>query len=139
MSDGIRDLLENLVGLLFQRRFHGMLKHIDLPLAIQVDGDMTAIPTPASFAEVMTIYCEGLTEIGVTEIAVRQTAIELPRKGRFRLWAEMDHLRPEGVTQGADQIILYCRQEGAGFRIELIHCVRLAFLAATAAQKARMA
>lgn len=132
-------MLEKLAGLLFQRRFDGMLQHVDLPLAIQVDGEMTAIPTPFAFAEMMTLYCDGLDEIGVTGIGVRQTAIELPRRGRFRLWAEMDHERPEGVTQGADQLILYCRQEGAGFRIELIHCVRLAILAATAAPRARMA
>lgn len=116
-----------------------MLPHFDLPLAVQADGVMTVLSTEAQFIEAMAGHLAALIASGVTSLVVRMTAMELPRKGRFRIWADFDHVRAGGTDPGADQVILYCRRDAAGFRVELLHCTRLALTVSAVPRSAMLA
>ena len=139
MTQTVRVLLEEQVKLLFLGRFSAILPRFDLPLAVQVGADMRVLSSPAQFIDALSDHRCGLIASGVTALTVRMTAVELPRRGRFRVWADFDHHRANGVDKSADQIICYCRQDGAGIRVELLHCTRLALLVETPPRRARLA
>ena len=139
MTQTVRALLELQVGLLFQGRFADMLPRFDLPLAVQVGADMTVLSSQMQFIDAMANYRDDLIASAVTALVVRMTAVELPRQGRFRIWADFDHHRAIGVDKSADQVILYCRQEQGDIQVELLHCTRLAQLAEAIPNRARLA
>lgn len=132
MTRTVIDILDHLVGLFMEGRYSDMVGAFDLPLALQVGHEMMVVGSAQEFSDTMARYCGELQALGVTGLTLRQTAIELPQRARFRIWVEMDHLFGQDVLSGADQMILYCRQSEQGLRIELLQCVRLAFLEAMA-------
>ncbi len=132
MTRTVIDTLDHLVGLLMEGRYSDMVGAFDLPLALQVGHEMMVVGSAQEFSDTMARYCDELQALGVTGLSVRQTAIELPQRARFRIWIEMDHRYGQDILSGGDQMILYCRQSEQGLRIELLQCVRLAFLEAMA-------
>ena len=139
MTPIVRAWLETQVDLLFQGRFADMLPRFDLPLAVQVGADMTVLSTQVQFIDVMADYRAGLIASGVIGLGVRITAVDLPRRGRFRIWADFDHHRAAGIDQSADQMILYCRQDRDDIQVELLHCTRLARLTGAIPSRVRLA
>jgi len=53
------------------------------------------------------------------------TALDLPRGGRFRIWADWHGTTREGSPLHLASVIYYCRQVPGGLRIEMVDCTRL--------------
>ncbi len=111
----------------------GMLDTIvadyDYPFALQVEEDLTVFATKAEFAAALAAYRGQLATSGVTEVIARMTAVELPRDGRFRIWADWDYVQQGVLHRAARRSIYYChtlphwaRLDPTDSRIEMMQC-----------------
>lgn len=139
MNVAVHALIARQADLLFRGDTAAMLTAFDLPLAAQHGDEMLVMATPDQFSDVMAGHRSAVIAVGVTGFRARLTAIELPRRGRFRVWVDLDHLRGDAVDQGADQFVLYCRQVRAEIRVELIDCLRLSTAMVAAQPRRRLA
>ncbi len=98
----------------------------DFPLAVQVEGMLVVFKDPKEFEYMIGAHRAALFEMGLTDLALRMTAVEIPRDGRFRVWIEWDHILPDGIWPGATTSIFYCRDAGEqGYRIEMVDFTKL--------------
>lgn len=98
----------------------------DFPLAVQVEGMLMVFREPREFEFLIGAHRAALFEMGLVDLSLRMTAVEIPREGRFRVWIEWDHILPDGVWPGASTSIFYCRDVGTdSFRVEMVDFTRL--------------
>ncbi len=62
---------------------------------------------------------------GVAALVPTITALDMPRGGRFRIWADWHHATQSGSPTYLASVIYYCRQVPAGMRIEMVDCTSL--------------
>jgi hypothetical protein len=139
MNAAVHAMIARQADLLFRGDTAAMLTAFDLPLAVQHGDDMLVMATAEQFCGVMAGHRAALVATNVTGLQARMTAIELPRRGRFRVWVDLDHLRDAGIDPGADQFVLYCRQDLPDIRIELIDCIRLSTATVASQPRRRLA
>jgi hypothetical protein len=64
-------------------------------------------------------------EHGVNALVPTITALDLPRGGRFRIWADWHCTTRSGIPRHLASVIYYCRQTPGGLRIEMVDCTSL--------------
>jgi hypothetical protein len=62
---------------------------------------------------------------GVTSLLPTITAVDLPRGGRFRIWADWHVATHPGSPTHLASVVYFCRQVPAGMRIEMVDCTCL--------------
>jgi hypothetical protein len=90
------------------------------PAGFQVGEEFSVIRCAADMLCLARMKRWQMTGAGISALSGRVAAFELPRKGRYRLWMDIDHLGRQPV-RSAEQAILYCGDHGGQPRIELMH------------------
>jgi hypothetical protein len=128
MLEMARKLVAHQRELLIEGKPETLAGTFDFPLAVQMDEDMLVFSDPQDLLAGVKLYRAEMTRLGVATMTTRITAIELPRDGRFRIWADWDIIRDGQIEVGAKRSIYYCRtclKTGVPVtKIEMLQCTR---------------
>ncbi len=92
------------------------------PLPAQVGSDMVLFQTPAEFHDAMSTYRDRNIAQGLFPPIAQVIAVDLPRKGRFRVWVDWHYARTQNVTQN----IYYCSVIRDRTMVEMVQYLRTA-------------
>jgi hypothetical protein len=109
MSSRIEQLLGLQNELFLQRKFQAFAATYAYPLVVHIDDELYPYPSEASFIPRVAAFRDMLERHGVCHIIPKVEAIELPRKGRFRVWASWAYLRANGDVHDTNRCVIYLR------------------------------
>jgi hypothetical protein len=96
--------------------------HAAFPFPVQSGNRMMVCPTRGELMQVLTACLAGADARGPGDASAQIAAIELPRKGRFRVWVDW-HCHVGGdQTLTVERMVCYCRIMADHVRIEMIAC-----------------
>ena len=93
-----------------------------LPAVIEWGDWRMVLNNRAQVADFGARYGEFLSQSGVTRVSPKVSAVELPRRGRFRVWVTWVLDTVAGPGSASSQIVYYCRKEGKRTLIEMQSC-----------------
>jgi hypothetical protein len=107
--------------LLLGGRIEEMVASYIYPLPMYLQSRCLVLNSPLDAFVVFDLLRTALLERGVVSLRPQVTAVDIPRGGRFRVWAdwhELTHL-PENTYKSS--VIYYCRETGLGPQVEMIN------------------
>lgn len=119
MYSAVQATLHAMIAHLNADRWAELVKTYDYPFVLNVRGRMMVLHSPDDAMEAWQIFRGSMTAKGHMSSTVRLTALELPRAGRFRAWAELTHTDAAGEISGQSKIIYYFRDHGDHHRLEM--------------------
>jgi hypothetical protein len=70
-------------------------------------------------------FASAYARCGMIALVPTVTAMDLPRGGRLRVWADWHGIGQPGTPVHLASVVYYCRQVASGLRIEMVDCARL--------------
>jgi hypothetical protein len=125
MSTSVRQFIGLQNELFLQRKYHAFAETYAYPLVIHVGDQLTSYPSAAAFIPAVTRFRDILDRHGVRHILPEVEAIELPRKGRFRVWANWSYVRTDGSVHDTARCVHFLSTSDGQFRIEMSDYERL--------------
>jgi hypothetical protein len=95
------------------------------PLPVHLDNSRVIVRNPDEATAMLRLQRTAFVECGVIALTPSVTAMDLPRKGRFRIWVDWHELTVSGHGPLQSKVIYYCRQTPTGFKIEMVDYTRL--------------
>ena len=121
----MQDQLQWRADLLMAARFEDLSRQFRYPMAIYVNN----MPVVILSAEVMigkaTLLHAAMRTRGVHRCVSTVTALEMPRDGRFRVWARWDEHATDPAQTRHSSLIHYLRNTGQGYLSEMVDMQRL--------------
>jgi hypothetical protein len=93
------------------------------PLPVDFGDSRLIIRTPEEGRMVLGHLRAAYAGSGVNALMPTITAIDLPRGGRLRIWADWHTTPKPGGRVHLASVVYYCRQTPCGLRIEMLSCV----------------
>lgn len=108
------------------------------PCPVEMDGQLVVVRSAAAFVAYLADRRDAALAAGLTALTPRVSAIEMPRKGRFRVWLRwVSHFGDRRVEQGHGTVYFLAFQPDGQLTIEMMDIVQLPSpLAIPAAQSA---
>jgi hypothetical protein len=117
--------LQRRADLLFAGRYDEIIRHYDFPLALSLQGRVTAITSPVRLWEFLRHLHVSLKARGIVRSEAELVAVELPRDGRFRVWARWHEISAKPNSCGTSDALYYCARTQSGFRTEMLSYSRM--------------
>lgn len=126
---GTLERLTNLVSELvrdFQSgQFAKIVAHYDFPLALHLENRLVLLSRPADLERYLIDFKAVAQAADFASIASRITAVELPRRGRFRAWVQYTHFNSAGQVVAQSERTFFCRDKGDRILVEMLELTRL--------------
>jgi hypothetical protein len=106
-------------------RFDAILADHRFPLPVDFGASRLVVRTADEGRMLLSHLRATYAGHGVRTLMPTITALDLPRGGRFRIWADWHGTTREGSPVHLASVIYYCRQVPGGLRIEMVDCTRL--------------
>lgn len=110
--------------MLLQGRIDDLLDAYLFPLPIFLPERRMLLLGPDHTRLVLALLHDQLVRTGIVAVRPELRAVELPRDGRYRLWADWHEIDASGETRSSSAIY-YCRTTALGPRIEMVNYTRL--------------
>lgn len=107
--------------LLLCGRIEEMVASYIYPLPVYMQSRCMILQSPLDAYLVFDMLRKALVGRGVVALQPQVNAVELPRDGRFRVWADWHELAFPVEETRKSSVIYYCRQTEAGPRVEMIN------------------
>lgn len=111
------------------RLIRGQLDHLVqdhvYPLPMHLAANRIVLRNPDEARAVYGLLRQEMLDRGVTRLSPVVSAIDIPRKGRFRVWVDWHKEGGESVDGQGSSAIYCCRDTPAGLRIEMIAYINL--------------
>lgn len=117
----LNDLLRTRGELLMSGRIEEMVASYIYPLPIYMQSRCMILHTPLDAYLVFDVLRKALLERGVVTLRPQVNAVELPRGGRFRVWADWHELAFPVEETRKSSVIYYCRETEFGPQVEMIN------------------
>ncbi len=125
MYDRVQELIQWRADLLMAGRSDDLAGEYVFPLAMYLGKTPLVVPDRAQLAMVLDQVCANHRARGVRHLTARVVAMDLPRQGRFRVWASYHEQDVSGRAVGQSTGVLYCRLTEQGIRTEMVDYTRL--------------
>jgi hypothetical protein len=96
------------------------------PLPIQMDGNLTLFRTREDMISALTHYRAQNIAQGFAPSRAQVVAVDLPRKGRFRLWVDWHYDTRDAPPRPRTQNIYYCVMINGQITVEMVQYLRFA-------------
>ena len=122
----VQAFLTRKAALLNAADFRSFVADFDFPMALYVEGNLVLFVNPDAMVGGMTRFRAMLAQDGMHHRVPRLRAVEIPRLGRFRLWANWDHFDAEGRVVSQSDCVYHCRARGGHITSEMVQVTRVA-------------
>lgn len=125
-------LLQRYVDGFAASRFAEMAAMHTYPCPVQLEDRLLVLRTPADLIAGMSRHRQSLADRGATDFTFSIAAVELPRAGRFRVWARHAHRGPDGASGDETHAVYFlherpdCGRPDGRLVIEMLDVTRLA-------------
>lgn len=110
---------------LLSGRIDEILAEHQFPLPVDFGASRLVIRSPDEGRLLLGHLRAAYSGRGVTALVPTVTAVDLPRGGRFRVWADWHDATRSGVATHVASMVYYCRKVPTGLRIEMVDCTSL--------------
>lgn len=107
--------------LLLCGRIEEMVASYIYPLPVYMQSRCMILNSPLDAYLVFDMLRKALVGRGVVALQPQVNAVELPRGGRFRVWADWHELAFPVEETRKSSVIYYCRETESGPRVEMIN------------------
>lgn len=115
----LQNLMQWRMSLLLAGRHEDLAREYLYPYPVYMAGRQQVLRSPCEMQVSLRRLQTMKQALGVTRMEARVRAIELPRKGRFRVWVSGSSFCAEGKLQGTSQFVHYCRETSEGIKTEM--------------------
>ncbi|MCR8723141.1 hypothetical protein [Frigidibacter sp. ROC022] len=91
-----------------------------VPLAVHVEDAFLLLQSFEAVVQALEVQRRYLRVRRITDVKLVETALELPRKDRFRAWVEYSYLRGEQVLPESSKVIYYGHRKGGQTLVEMV-------------------
>ena len=119
MYNSVGNLMEWRAGLIMSGRFEDLAREHLYPMPIYVGPERHTFSTPQTMEETYRDIRKRLVSAGVEKLTTRVTAVEVPRRGRFRVWVDWFALRKGEGPNCVALSVEYMRATQNGLRTEM--------------------
>jgi hypothetical protein len=123
----VHALLEDLTRRFHAQDFRGVLSHYDFPVNLTLEDRQLQLARPRELESLLRDHATSHLNAAMVETRFTLSALELPRKGRFRVWVRYHHVNEAGQTIRTSDRILHLRDRGNRLIIEEVAVTRLPF------------
>ncbi len=120
MYQNIQELIQWQSDLLLAGRFEDLSREYDYPVALYLKSSSLPIRDSEHLIAILKLTRQSLIRRGVTKIVAKVIAMDLPRKGRFRVWVDSVEQNACGQTLFRAGSVLFCRIGRQGIRTEMV-------------------
>lgn len=106
-------------------RLQDVVQGYTYPLPLHMGAHRIVVRTPDEALAMLGLLRTALIDRGVVQLRPTVTAIDLPRAGRFRVWADWHELAIPVDGTRMSSAVYYCRNTGSGLRTEMVAYTRL--------------
>jgi hypothetical protein len=107
--------------LLLSGDIDGMLGDFVFPLPIFLNAHRLLIQSPDQARLIFGHLRDAYLDRGVVSLRPSISAVDLPRGGRFRVWADWQEIALPVEGTRVSQAIYYCRMTALGLQVEMIN------------------
>jgi hypothetical protein len=104
----------------------GLVAAFDFPLALHVEGSLVVYVNAAAMIEGLQRFRQLLAQDGLVTMLPRLRAVEIPRQGRFRIWAHWEHFDAQGRQRSRSDYLYHCHQGRGRITVEMVQVTRAA-------------
>ena len=115
----LQNLMQWRMSLLLSGRHADLAQEYLHPLPVYLNGRQQVLRSPAEMEVSLRRLHSHTLAVGVTSTEVRVGAVELPRRGRFRVWVWYCNLGANGATLAHGHFLHYCRETSSGIKTEM--------------------
>lgn len=120
MSCPMSQFIERHARLFREGRIEEMLDDCDYPLPVQGMSGISVLATRETYRSWLLSWQRDLGALRMQESELRVHTLELPHKGRFRVWIERSFESACGAERIEINVIYYCRFDAPRPVIEMI-------------------
>jgi hypothetical protein len=117
--------LRNRAQWLLAGRIDEIVAEHQFPLPVDFGDSRLVVRTPDEARMLLGHLRAAYAGKGVASLVPTITALDMPRGGRFRIWADWHVATHPGSPTHLASVVYYCRQVPAGMRIEMVDCTSL--------------
>ena len=121
MFSALQDRLLWRAGLLLSGRIEDYCREYPVPTPIYLQDKLLPITSSDQMLQAANHLRKLFLRRGVLHIQPKVAAVELPRKGRFRVWVNWLEFAQDSVNNAASQSIYYLQQTDHDFRTEMVN------------------
>ena len=122
----VTPLFARLGQLFVQGRLSEMTQHFAFPCPIETEGGLVVMPNPKVLEAFFATQRSSAMLAGMTQMDPRIAAIEMPRKGRFRVWLRWEYVFSDVHVLDDYGSVYYLTQKPWGeLMIEMVDSVRV--------------
>ncbi len=122
MQRSVSDLTTKFTALFHADGQAALCEHYRFPLPVQAGNRLLLCHTHHDLTRVFTAYLDGASARGQTRPSAELAAMELPRRGRFRVWMDWCFRASDTQIPVRERTIYYCRLQDDQVQIEMIAC-----------------
>jgi hypothetical protein len=123
----VHALLEDLTRRFHAQDYRGVLSHYDFPVNLTLEDRLIQLARPRELEALLRDHAIFHLNADLVETRFTLSAVELPRKGRFRVWVRYHHVNTAGQTIRTSDRILRLRDRGNRLFIEEVTVTHLPF------------
>lgn len=97
----------------------------DFPMALRLGGRDLLLTRPDELITLLADLADQRRAAGQVSSTAELMSIELPRRGRFRVWTRWHHVDADGRPADHTDMIYHCRDRGHRICIEAAEVTRL--------------
>ncbi|MGB8815472.1 MAG: hypothetical protein WCC57_20030 [Paracoccaceae bacterium] len=120
------EMLASEARLMNSRNLFGLASGFDFPLIVEIEGQTILYVTPNAMMTGTADFLGDLAQQGYVSMHPRVRAVEMPRKGRFRIWAHWEHRNAAGVTVSVSDYLYHCRDRARSICVEMVQVQKAA-------------
>lgn len=107
--------------MLLSGRIEELVASYIYPLPLYLQSQCQVLHSPLDAYLVFDLLRTALLQRGVVSLRPQVNAVELPRGGRFRVWADWHEIACPVEDSRKSSVIYYCRETRFGPRVEMIN------------------
>lgn len=117
MFGKIQRVLQHRADMTLASRYGDCARQFLYPFVADAGTNRYVVPDEDAMAQVFAILHRNMRQKAVCRVAVTVTAMDLPRKGRFRVWACYRKIGATAVVES--DVLHYCRETPYGIQTEM--------------------
>lgn len=115
----LQNLMQWRMSLLLSGRHADLAQEYLYPFPVYLNGRQQVLRSPAEMElSLRRLHTHAMAR-GVVSAETQVRAVELPRRGRFRVWVWYRNLDEKGAAINQGQFLHYCRETTSGIKTEM--------------------
>jgi len=121
----IQDQLQRRADLLLAGREADLSRDYLFPMAVYLEDHLISLQSAEEAVDMLRALRMTLRPLVLSALTITVKAVEVPRKGRFRVWATWRGVSEAPACVAQTDVVYYMRETPLGYRTEMLHYLRV--------------